>query len=289
MKRKIEKVTLHKSTLGMLGKGHLSTQIIGFQNFIDTDPFIVLMDEKLDISGTEAAGGEHPHAGVEIYTLLFGGSSGDIPTGNMELMTAGKGVVHTEEVKGNIQANVLQLWVALPPEKRCTEPFLQSIDLENVPTLKTKDGEIRVYSGSAFELTSPLRCNTPITIVDFNLESYAETTQYIPSSYNGFVLVKEGNVSVSGVEVKQGESGWLNKIYQSGESEITYKAGEGGARFVLYAGEPQKRPIVIQGPFIGDTHEDISRLFTEYRNDKMKHIRSYPSKHFTSRPGKTMN
>lgn len=289
VQRKIENVTFHHHRQGFLGTGHKAAQIVGGQGFGHTDPFIILMDDRLDLPGTETAGGQHPHAGIEIYTFILDGDDENFHKGNMELMTAGKGAVHTEEMKGKIQVRILQLWVSLPPEKRWAEPFLQSIDLENVPTLKTKDSEIRVYSGSAYGLTSPLKHNTPVTIVDFSLTANAVTTQQIPSSYNGFVFVAEGSVLVGNTEIKQGESGWLNKTGQSGESEVMYNAGNEGARFVCYAGQPQKAPIVSHGPFVGDTQEDISRLYKAYRNGEMKHIRTYPTKHFTSKRGKTMN
>lgn len=289
IQRKIEHVSFHPLQQGFLGAGHKAAQIVGGQGFGNTDPFIVLMDDQLNLPGTEIAGGQHPHGGLEIYTFVLDGNDEAFRKGNMELMTAGKGVIHTDEINGKVQIRFLQLWVSLPPEKRWTEPFLQRIDLENVPTIKIKDSEIRVYSGNAYGLTSPLKNNTPVTIVDFNLVENAETTQNIPSSYNGFILVTEGSVFVGNTEIKQGESGWLNKTEKGGESEITYKAGSGKTRFILYAGEPTKAPIVNHGPFVADTQDDILRFYKAYRNGEMKHIRTYPSKHFTSKHAKTMN
>lgn len=289
IQRKIENVSSHPLQQGFLGAGHQAAQILGSEGFDFTDPFIVLMDDHLNLPGTETAGGPHPHAGIEIYTLFLEGDDEIFRKGTMELMTAGKGVVHTEEIKEQTQVRILQLWVSLPPEKRWTAPFLQSIDLENVPTLKTNDSEIRVYSGSAFRLSSPLKNNTPVTIVDFNLAENMEITQHIPSSYNGFIFVSEGSVFVGNTEVKASQSGWLSKSGQSRESEITYKTGSEGARFVFYAGEPTNAPIVSRGPFVADTQDDISRLYRAYRNNEMKHIKTHPSKHFTSKQGKTIN
>ncbi len=289
IQRKIEHVTVHKYGPGFLGEGHRAAQIVGSQGFSNTDPFIFLMDDQLDLPGTKTAGGEHPHAGIEIYTFVLEGNSEGISKGTLELMTAGKGVIHSEEMKEKVQVRILQLWVSLPVESRWTEPFLQSIDIENVPTLINPDSEIRVYSGSAYGLVSPLKNNTPITIVDFKLDKNATTTQQIPSSYNGFVFVIEGSVFVGEKEIAQGQSGWLNTTDIDQESEITYRAGSEGARFVFYAGEPQKAQIVSHGPFIGDTSEDISRLYQAYRNGEMKHIRTYPAKHFTAHVGKTIN
>lgn len=287
--RKIENVSSHPLQQGFLGTGHKAAQIVGNQDFGYTDPFIVLMDDQLNLPGTGIAGGQHPHAGIEIYTFVLDGNDEIFRKGNMELMTARKGVVHSEEIKEKTQVRVLQLWVALPPEKRWAEPFLQSIDLENVPTLKSNGNEIRVYSGSAFGLTSPLKNNTPIIIVDFNLEKNAEITQNILSSYNGFIFVSEGSVFVGDTEIKANQSGWLNKTGQGEDSEITYKAGKEGTRFVFYAGEPTKSPLVSHGPFIADTQDDILRFYQSYRNGEMKHIKTYTSEHFTSKQGKTIN
>lgn len=276
IQRKIENVTYHPLKPGFLGTGHQAAQVVGSQGFDYTDPFIALMDDILDLPGTEIAGGPHPHAGFETVTLVLDGNDEMFQKGSMEMMTAGKGVVHTEEITGKTKARILQLWLTLPPEKRWTQPFLQEIDLPNVPVFQTANSEIRVYSGNAYGLTSPIQNNTPVTIVDFRLEQDAVTIQQIPASYNGFIFVLEGSVLVDNTEIKKGESGWMNKTEQQGESEIIYKAGNEGVRFIFYAGEPQNAPIVSYGPFIADTPEDIKRLYYEYNRGLMKHIHTLP-------------
>lgn len=283
LQRKIENVTQHPLQPGFLGAGHKAAQIIGSQGFEYTDPFIFLMDDQIDLPGTEVAGGPHPHAGFETVTLVLDGNDDMFKKGSFELMTAGKGVIHTEEINKKTKARILQLWLTLPPEKRWTQPFFQEIDLPNVPKIKNEMGEIRVYSGSAYGLTSPIKNNTPVTIVQFDLVKNATTKQQVPASYNGFIFVLEGSVLVGNIEIKKGESGWLNKSLpdvhagnQPGESEITYKAGSEGVQFVFYAGEPQNAPIVSYGPFIGDTKDDIRRLYHEYNSGQMKHIKTLP-------------
>lgn len=284
IQRKIENVTRHPLKPGFMGTGHKAAQVVGGQGFDYTDPFIALMDDQLDLPGTEIAGGPHPHAGFETVTLIVESNDDMFQKGSMEMMTAGKGVIHTEEITKKTQARILQLWLTLPPDKRWTQPFLQEIDLPNVPVFKTDGSEIRVYSGSAFGLTSPIKNNTPVTIVDFSLTKNVITTQQIPASYNGFIFVLEGSVFVGDTGIKKGESGWMTKISKhtdrgsagTGESEITYKAGDEGARFILYAGEPQNAPIVSYGPFIADTQEDIKRLYHEYNRGVMKHINTLP-------------
>src|SRR5690606_24252152 len=122
------------------------------------------------------------------------GNEKDWKTGSFELMTAGKGIIHTEEITSEQKLRILQVWLVLLPEKRYAQPFLQKILLEDVPKMKTGEYEIRVYSGSSNGLTSPLKNHTPFTLVDFRLGDRAVITQAIPSHYNGLVYVLKGSV-----------------------------------------------------------------------------------------------
>lgn len=279
--RMIEHISTPQAHQGFLGEGHTAKAVIDGKDFINTDPFIILMDDALNLPGGKPVGGAHPHAGFETITLVLQGDGKDWHTGSLELMTAGKGIIHTEEIAAKTNMHILQMWLALPPEKRWAEPSWQQILLEDVPTLKTDQAEIRVYSGSSNALHSPLRNHTPFTLVDFKLQKGAEIKQEIPATYNGFIYVLEGNVSVGTSNVTKGQVAWLNKAKEFGEGEITFKAGEQGARFVLYAGKPHNVPIVSYGPFIGDTNRDIIRLYEEYHAGKMPHLNNLPDSHKT--------
>ena len=255
----------------------MAAAIVDGQRFAETDPFIILMDDQLDLPGGEPVGGPHPHAGFETVTLVLEGDNGDWKAGSLEVMTAGKGIVHTEEITAKTRMRIFQLWLVLPPAQRWAEPFHQKLLLEDVPTLKTPQSEIRVYSGTSQGLTSPLQNQTPFTLVDFNLKAETTVTQAIPSSYNGFIYVIEGAVWIGDQKLSKGQTGWLDKPGAAGESEIVFKAAAQGARFVLYAGQPHHVPIVSHGPFIGDSEGDIRRLYSEYRQGKMPHLNDLPA------------
>ena len=270
--RAIEHITTPQAHQGFLGEGHTAKALIDGKRFINTDPFILLMDDALNLPGGKPVGGAHPHAGFETVTLVLQGDGKDWHTGSLELMTAGKGIIHTEEIASKTDMHILQLWLALPPEKRWVEPSWQQILLEDVPTLKTSQAEIRVYSGSSNKLYSPIQNHTPFTLVDFNLENNAEIKQEIPAAYNGFIYLLKGEVLTGESKVIQGQVAWLNKTIESGETELTIKAGEQGARLILYTGKPHNAPIVSYGPFIGDTNRDIIRLYEEYHAGKMPHL-----------------
>ncbi|GAB3696581.1 pirin family protein [Spirosoma flavus] len=279
--RKIVKTYTPPIQQGFLGAGHLASPVIQV-DYTDSDPFIVLMDDRLKKQDDQPAGGPHPHAGFETVSLLLEGNMGDeahqMKGGDLQLMTAGSGIIHTETIEGKASMRLLQLWLNLPKKDRWTQPRVQDLALESVPN-QTKDGvTVRVYSGSLAGLTSPIQNYTPLIIADIQMEPNKATTQYIPASYTAFLYVLEGSIQV-GDDVKtinQNQVGWLNREPQNGLSELRLATGETGSRVILYAAEPQRDAIVSHGPFIGDSQEDIRRLYQDYRQGKMSHISSVP-------------
>ncbi len=266
-------VRLHQ---GFLGEGHMAGAVIDGSDHSAADPFLLLMDDQLDLPGGPPAGGPHPHAGFETLTLVLEGDDRDWQTGSFELMTAGSGIVHTEEITARTRMRILQLWLVLPPELRWTTPSWQQILPEDVPVHRTTDSEVRVYSGSSNGISSPLRNHTPVTIADFRLAPGAEAAQDIPAVYNGFIYMIDGSVTAGDTTVLSGQVAWLDRPVTGGDSRISFRASRQGAHFVFYAGAPQEAPVVSYGPFIGDTTEDIARLYKDYRQGRIPHLRDLP-------------
>jgi len=157
IRRNISKITQNHWHNGFLGTGHRAMAVLDGVPYKDSDPFILFMDDSLNLPGGEPLGGAHPHAGFETLSLVLKGNERDWKTGSFELMTAGKGIIHTEEITSKQKLRMLQVWLVLPPEKRYAQPFLQRMLLEDVPKIKTDTYEIRVYSGSSNGLISPLK------------------------------------------------------------------------------------------------------------------------------------
>ncbi len=101
---------------GFLGEGHIARALIQ-GDFRDTDPFILLMEDMLDKKTNEPVGGPHPHAGFETVTLMLEGEIGDevhkMKAGDLQMMTAGGGVIHTETIDKKARMRLLQLWLNL--------------------------------------------------------------------------------------------------------------------------------------------------------------------------------
>ena len=182
--------------------------------------------------------------------------------GDVVWMTAGRGIIHNEAVEAEGRTRILQLWIALPASDRDLPPRFQIISREQAPVIRRPGAEARLYSGASGSTISPTANRVPVTMIDLKLEPRATFQQDLPAAYNGFVYVVEGAVDVGGETIVAGQTGWFGP---SEVTDIVLEAQEGGARLVLYAGEPIGEPLIQHGPFVADSPATISELFRRYR------------------------
>ena len=256
---------------GFMGPGHEAVAVVSPDAFSMNDPFILLMDDRMDL-GDRVAGGAHPHAGIETVTLVIEGAvrdhdEGVLHAGDAVWMTAGRGIIHNEESRTQGRTRILQLWVTLPKRDRWTAPGFQEIRLDSLPVRREGGAEVRLYSGRSGSEQSPTRNHVPVTLADITLPPGTVIDQELPATDNGFLYVLDGSAAVGdpAVVLATGQVGWLDRRSEGGPSTLRLSGGAGGARLVLYAGEPQGDPIVASGPFVADTEADLRRLFAESR------------------------
>lgn len=277
IKRKIVKSYTPSGERGFLGPDHTARAVIQVP-YTDSDPFIMLMDDMLDKKDTTPVGGEHPHAGFETVSLLLKGEMGDkrhkMKEGDLQIMTAGSGIVHTETIDKIAEMRLLQLWLNLPKKDRWTTPRVQDLSFDSAPVISLNGASIKLYSGSLEGISSPVKNHSPIILSDIQLEPDSKITLHIPAHFTTFMYVLDGNLKVGedNTPLYQNQVGWLDRFTEEAESELKLSTTNSSARIVLYSGKPQNEAIVSQGPFIADTKEDIIRLYKEYRQGQMKHI-----------------
>ena len=277
VKRTLVKTETPHGQPGFLGPGHIARPVIS-GSFSDSDPFIMLMDDMLDKKDEEPVGGPHPHAGFETVSLLLEGEMGDdthkMKEGDFEMMTAGRGIVHTETIEKQARMRLLQLWLNLPKKDRTALPRVQKLSSEHVPASSANGVNIKLYSGSLAGLTSPVQNYSPIIVADITINADTGTVLEIPADYNTFLYVLNGSIIIGSDKklLNQDQVGWLDLFADTTQSDLEIIAGSEGARLVLYAGKPTRENIVSHGPFIADSSEDIQRLYREYRQGSMKHI-----------------
>jgi redox-sensitive bicupin YhaK (pirin superfamily) len=257
------------------GIGH--TAVISPEERELSDPFLLLSDARIDGRQGARIGAAHPHAGMESATLLLedsikDGDAAPLQAGDLQWMTAGSGIVHDEAVIARGSVRILQLWITLPHGRRWTAPGFQDVRLDSLPIRREPGVVVRLYSGRSGALVSPTKNQVPVTLADFLLEAGSSVDQELPASYNGLLYLLDGSVRVGADQLRAGQVGWLDRPLREGSSNLHLIAGEGGARLILYAGEPQSTGVVMQGPFVGESPADISRLSEEYRQGRFPHM-----------------
>jgi hypothetical protein len=269
--RRLERViTLPEPVQGQFGPAHAVVPVISPEDYARSDPFILLMDDRID---GQPIGGPHPHAGFETVTLVVKGGmvhdSGRLGERDVQWMTAGSGVIHGEGLEHAGQGRILQLWLTLPKAQRWVPASYQDIPYAQLPVRREAGVEVRLYSGSSGSVRSDTKNYVQVTLAEFLLEPGATIEQDLPASYNGFFYVLEGEIAVGpdAKVLRPGQVGWLDRPVAGGNSSIRI-TGTTRARALLYAGQPQGDPLVSYGPFIGDTQADISRVMGEYRSGR---------------------
>lgn len=238
------------------------------------DPFL-LMAEDFFQRGTF---GMHPHRGMETVTYVIKGKlehhdsqggKGELLPGDVQWMTAGRGIMHSEEPAYGETVHLLQLWVNLPSDKKMTEPRYQNLRWQDMPVRHEDGAVIRVFSGSSGHVTAKAKNHVPITMLEITLEPNATFIQELPSSYNGFLYIVEGRGSF-GSEKTKGKKRqvlWLERTSDDKETEIEIHAEE-KLRVLLYAGEPIRENVVAHGPFVMNSEEEIAQAYQDFQEGK---------------------
>ncbi|RYY30816.1 MAG: pirin family protein [Chitinophagaceae bacterium] len=280
IQRSISKIINPRDEAGFLGDGHIARSIVNGE-FVQTDPFIFLMDDMLDKKNNEPAGGRHPHAGFETVSLMIEGEFNEMletmKKGDFQVMTAGSGIVHTETIYGPTNGRLLQMWLNLPKKDRKVTPRLQVLTAEQVPTIKKEGLYIRVYSGNIDGVQSPVQNYTPLIAAELEMNAGVSYSIRIPANFNSFFYVLQGSVEINGKEIYADQAAWLDLYDEATDSGLNITAGAGGLRMVFYAAKPTGEPIVSQGPFIADTPEEIKSLYAQFRHGEMQHISEAPA------------
>jgi quercetin 2,3-dioxygenase len=274
-------ITTPPPSPGFIGEGHTAVPVVNSMDFAHNDPFIVLMDDRIDLEPGREAGGAHPHGGFETVTFVVEGElrdrdEGTLRTGDVLWMTAGSGVIHNEHVVPLGKSRILQLWLTLTRSARWSAPRFEHITRDAAPVRREPGVEARVYSGRSGSVRATTHNYVPVTLIDVRLEPGAELEQELPDSYNGFLYVLEGAVSFGAdrTRLTVGQVGWLSEaeLEASSVSSVRITGREDGARVMLYAGERQGIPIVQHGPFVAESRADLMRLSELYMKGKMPRI-----------------
>lgn len=254
------------------------------------DPFL-LLDEMgpVDYAAGEAVGApDHPHRGFETVTYVLEGEAqhadsaghrGFIGAGDVQWMTAGRGVVHAEMPSSRMQEkggrmHGFQIWVNLPKRDKFMAPRYQEIPSAKLPTASTADGKARVkiVAGEALGQKAVIETRTPIVYQHWTLKPGAEVRQPLPSEFNGLIYVFRGAVKV-GDDEREVKDGMMAMLGEG--DEVLVRASE-DADFLLLAGVPLKEPMVRWGPFVMNEWHELEEAAADFQAGRMGQIAAQP-------------
>ena len=253
------------------------------------DPFL-LLDEMgpSDLGPGEAKGApDHPHRGFETVTYLLSGAMqhkdsqgnrGQLRPGDVQWMTAGSGVVHSEMPEPSFQAkggrmHGFQLWVNLPARDKMTKPRYQEIPATEIPIAKSEDGKVtaRVIAGEALGQGAVIETRTPIFYLDCELEPGASLEQPAPPEYNVFAYVVGGE-GAFGSNRRSARAHDMVQFAADGEA-VRIEAEPGSPlRVLLIGGVPLNEPVARYGPFVMNTRAEIVQAFEDYQAGRLGEI-----------------
>ena len=245
--------------------------VVGAEGYEATSPFLFLSE---DWFGPPGGFEEHPHRGMQTVTVVLEGAlehrdhtgaHGILHAGDVQWMTAGHGVLHSEMPHGAGQAHTLQLWLNLPARMKMIPARYQDQRLGNTPIRKIDRGEVRVYAGTSGSVSQPHGSDWPMWLLDIRLEAGARLTQELPREHRAFVYALEGCGVAGGRNVAAGEVAWFEP---GGGGEILLSAAE-CFRALLFSAPPIDEPVAAYGPFVMNTAQEIQQAFRDYQAGRL--------------------
>jgi redox-sensitive bicupin YhaK (pirin superfamily) len=256
---------------GVLLKRSIATRTLDY-----FDPFLLLDHFGSNDPADYLAGFPmHPHRGIETVTYMLAGrvdhrdslgNHGTIGGGDVQWMTAGRGIMHEEMPKpdeGKMEG--FQLWVNLPARLKMTSPRYQDIASANIPELELPGGvKIRLiagHMGSASAAVTDIYADP--TYLDISLPPETSFSHIVPPNHSVFAYLFRGKGLFGGTK-SAAEAPQL-VIFEGGDL-VNVHALEDEARFLLVSGLPLGEPIARYGPFVMNTREEIEQTLMELRN-----------------------
>lgn len=279
--KKITKITEH-SNGHWVGDGfHVHTLMSYHLDGLQISPFLLLdyaAPAEFSPSSHQKGVDFHPHRGFETVTIVYqgelehqdnAGHKGKIGPGDVQWMTAARGILHEEKHSVNFaqQGGILemvQLWVNLPAQYKMSPPRYQEISSKNIPQIKIDEmgSRLRVIAGAYGQIKGAAETFTPINLWDVSLKNGSKfDLENLPSGFNIMILVLKGHIIFNN-ETETREKQLV--FFETSNQKISIESKSESVLLVLN-GKPINEPIVGQGPFVMNTKQEIMQAFEDYR------------------------
>jgi redox-sensitive bicupin YhaK (pirin superfamily) len=251
---------------------------------MDIDPFLLLdqMGPMESAPGQARGFPPHPHRGFETVTYLLSGemqhhdswgNRGTLRPGDVQWMTAGSGLVHSEMpsedfIRNGGRLHGFQLWINLPKRDKKIAPRYQDTPSDRIPVARNAEGtvEVKVVAGESLGTKGIIETRIPILYLHATLAPGAEFTQPVPQSENAFAFVIEGAGEFGGSAAGQYQ---VSLFDRSADSVHVVNTGSEPLSFLLIAGEPIGEPVARYGPFVMNSKDEIAEAVEDFRSGRM--------------------
>jgi len=279
----------------MEGAGVRLRRAFGFGDTSEFDPFLLFDDFRNDRPADYMAGFPwHPHRGIETITYVLSGTvnhgdslgnRGVLGAGDVQWMTAGRGILHQEMPQGDAQGRMhgFQLWANLPASLKMTSPRYQDIKSPDIQEVTDDDGtKVRVIIGEFWGKKGPVEgiAGDP-RYLDVWVPPGKRKTIPVELGRHAFAYVFEGTGTFRDASAPQGvmtertdgsdivsriDAGDRSLVLFDRGDEVTVQAGEQGIRFLLASGRPLEEPVAWYGPIVMNTEAELRQAYEELRN-----------------------
>ncbi len=291
--RPVKSIVTSKPTIE--GAGVKLNRAFGFGNTSEFDPFLLLDDFRNDRPDDYRAGFPwHPHRGIETITYVLAGTvehgdslgnRGNLDAGDVQWMTAGRGILHQEMPQGDTAGRMhgFQLWANLPSSLKMTAPRYQDVKAAEIPEVVDDDGSrVRVVCGEFWGRRGPIEgVAADPRYLDIAVPPGKRKTFKVEVERHAFAYVFEGSGTFRDASAPFGvlteKTDGINEFVvreQTGNrslvlfdrgDEVTVRAGEDGIRFLLVSGKPIEEPVAWHGPIVMNTQAELQQAFAELR------------------------
>ncbi|HMT09868.1 MAG TPA: pirin family protein [Pyrinomonadaceae bacterium] len=221
----------------------------------------------------------HPHIGLQTVSYLFEGEilhrdSLDyeqlISPGDVNLMTSGRGIAHSEQVaKTQERLHGLQIWIGLPHDKRKIEPAFENFPRDGFPIVNFGETSVKVIFGELERSTSPIKTHQKLVYFDINSPNGGDVTLPCDENDELAIYVTDGEVVVDGQSAKR-----FDLVQLSAGDSVELSLAE-ASRCVLIGGEPLPEPTVIYWNFIADSMDEAKQAMSDWESGKFPVVNKY--------------
>lgn len=258
------------------GAGVKLTRMIGTPELEMVGPFLMLDHMNTDDPDSYIAGfPAHPHRGFETVTLIreglmrhrdSKGNSGVLQPGDIQWMTAGRGIIHSEMpemVEGRLSG--FQLWVNLPSHLKMIEPSYQEISSKHIPSVSLSAGKIRVIAGNYQNIIGPAVPKIEARLLELTLKPNTLWDIEPQRDAEFFICIYEGSIKVNDINKHIKEILAPAVVLFEKDKTIGIKTGNKGANFLYCEGEAIDEPVARMGPFVMNSKEELLEAAEDYR------------------------